>query len=135
MADERYERGWQRLVEVAGEERSAKLIDALDGLAPDISRYIVEFIFGDVYNRPGLTLRERQIAMIAMFTTLGGCEPQLQFHVNAALDAGLSQREVIDVITHVAPYTGFPRALNAVNAAGTVFAERSATSSSAGGPG
>lgn len=124
MGDERYERGWSRLVEVAGEDSARRLIESLADVAPDIGRYIVEFLFGDVYTRDGLPLRDRQIAQIAMFTALGGCEPQLEFHVGAALNAGLSADEVVEVIIQVAPYTGFPRALNAVGAAGRVFQQR-----------
>lgn len=117
----KWDQGWTRLVGVAGEANATKLIHSLDGIAPDIGRYIVEFIFGDVYAREGLALRDRQIAQIAMFTALGGCETQLEFHIGAALSAGLSPEEVIEVFIQVAPYTGFPRALNAVGAARRVF--------------
>lgn len=121
MEQDRYQRGWARLLEVAGEQRSNQLVESLETVAPDMGRYIVEFIFGDVYNRDGLRLRERQIAQIAMFTALGGCEPQLEFHIGAALQAGLTPAEVVEVIIQVAPYTGFPRALNAVGAARRTF--------------
>jgi len=59
-----------------------------------------------------------------MLTALGGCEPQLEVHVNAALNVGLSPVEIVEVLTHAAVYCGFPKALNAIFVAKRVFAER-----------
>jgi 4-carboxymuconolactone decarboxylase len=120
---ERYERGWQRLTEVdaAGPER---VIESLRDIAPDLGRYVIEFGFGDIYLRPGLDLRQRQLITITALTTLGDTAPQLEVHVNAALNVGLSPREIVETIIHCAPYAGFPRALNAIFVAKRVFAER-----------
>ncbi len=103
----RYERGLAKLAEVdgtAGDEVVAPL--------GDLGRYIVEFAFGDIYSRDGLSLREREIATVAMLTAQGGREPQLRVHIGAALNVGLTPEEVEEVILQTVPYAGFPTAIN-----------------------
>ncbi|MFX8203601.1 carboxymuconolactone decarboxylase family protein, partial [Acinetobacter baumannii] len=80
--------------------------------SPDLGRYIVEFGFGDVYSRPGLTLREREIATIAALTALGNAAPQLKVHIAAGLNVGLTRQEITETILQMALYAGFPAALN-----------------------
>jgi 4-carboxymuconolactone decarboxylase len=81
---------FERFSLVTGEDGEETLA-ALDGVAPDLGRYIVEFGYGEVYARPGLELRERQIAAVAALVTQGAAEPQLRTHVGGALRLGLSQ--------------------------------------------
>ncbi len=100
-----------------------ELLERLAGLAPELGRYIVEFGYGEVYSRPGLELRERQIAAVAALVAQGGAEPQLRTHVGGALRNGLSRAEVVEVIVQCLPFVGFPRVLNAVGVAGEVFDE------------
>ena len=71
------------------------------------------FAFGDIYGRPGLDARSRQLVTIGVLTALGGCEPQLKVHVGAALNVGLTPDEIVEAMLHAAVYAGFPRALNA----------------------
>jgi len=59
-----------------------------------------------------------------MLTALGGCEPQLEVHINASLNVGLTPQQIIDAFLHAAVYRGFPRALNATFTAKKVFADR-----------
>jgi 4-carboxymuconolactone decarboxylase len=68
---ENYQRGWERLMEVdaAGGER---VIESLQDVAPDLGRYVIEFAFGEIYQRPVLDLRQRQLITISALTTLGG---------------------------------------------------------------
>jgi 4-carboxymuconolactone decarboxylase len=120
---ERFRRGWERLTEVDA-EGGQRVIESLQDVAPDLGRYVVEFAFGDIYSRPVLDLRQRQIVTISALTTLGGAEPQLEVHVNAGLNVGLSAREIVETILHCSPYTGFPRVLNAIFVAKRVFEER-----------
>jgi alkylhydroperoxidase/carboxymuconolactone decarboxylase family protein YurZ len=80
--------------------------------------------YGEIYQRPVLDLRQRQLITISALTTLGGAEPQLEVHINAGLNVGLSAREVVEAILHCIPYTGFPRVLNAIFVAKRVFEER-----------
>lgn len=68
--------------------------------------------------------RDRQLVTLGMLTALGGCEPQLEVHIGASLNVGLSPGEIIEAFLHASVYCGFPRALNAVFTAKKVFAER-----------
>lgn len=120
---ERFQRGWQRLMEVDA-EGGERVIESLKGVAPDLGRYVVEFAFGEIYRRSGLDLRQRQLVTISALTTLGGVEPQLEVHVNAGLNVGLTAPEIVEAILHCIPYTGFPRVLNAIFVANRVFQER-----------
>jgi 4-carboxymuconolactone decarboxylase len=120
---ERFERGWQRLIEVDA-EGGERVIESLRDVAPDLGRYVVEFAYGEIYQRPVLDLRQRQLVTISALTALGGAEPQLEVHINAGLNVGLTAREVVEAILHCIPYTGFPRVLNAIFVAKRVFEER-----------
>lgn len=121
MEQTRFQRGWELLKQVddAGGEA---VINSLSGIAPDLGRYIVEFAFGDIYARDGLSLQERELVSIASLLTAGGCEPQLRVHLNGALNVGVAPEKIMETLIHCVPYVGFPRALNAVSAAKEVFA-------------
>jgi len=121
--DERYARGSRRLAEIDG-EGGQQVIDALKDVAPDLARYVIEFGFGDVYSRPGLDLRTRELATVAGLAALGHAQPQLKVHVNGALNVGCTPAEVVEVIIQMALYAGFPAAVNAAFTAKQVFAER-----------
>jgi len=123
MENERYARGTLRLAEVDG-EAGQQVIAALNDVAPDLGRYVIEFGFGDVYSRPGLDLRTRELATVAGLAALGHAQPQLKVHVNGALNVGCTPAEVVEMIIQMALYAGFPAALNAMFTAKQVFAER-----------
>ena len=89
-------------------------------VAPVLGRS-VGTAFGTIIDRPGLDLRTREIVTVAVLATLGGCEPQVAFHVGAALRAGATAPEVVEALTQVSVYAGVPRALNAVAAARGAF--------------
>jgi 4-carboxymuconolactone decarboxylase len=119
----RYDRGMQVLSAVDG-EGGQRVVDALADIAPALAHHVVAYGFGEVYARPGLTPPQRQLVTIGMLTALGGCEPQLEVHLNASLNVGLTPTEIVEAITHAAVYCGFPKALNAIFVAKRVFAER-----------
>ncbi len=87
MANDRYTDGLEKLKEIDG-EAGQKVIDSLKDVAPDLGRYIIEFAFGDVYSRPGLDLKSREIATVAALTALGNAAPQLKVHIHGALNVG-----------------------------------------------
>jgi 4-carboxymuconolactone decarboxylase len=123
MNNERYERGLKKLKEIdpkAGEW----VIESLKDIAPDLARYIIEFPFGDIYSRPGLDLKSREIATVAALTALGHAQPQLKVHIHGALNVGCSRREVVETIMQMAVYAGFPAAINGISTAREVFLER-----------
>ncbi|MBD2091127.1 carboxymuconolactone decarboxylase family protein [Microcoleus sp. FACHB-1515] len=122
---DRYQQGWQKLIEIHG-QAGEQVMDSLKEIAPDFARYIIEFPFGDIYSRPGLDLKSRQIATIAALTTLGNAQSQLRAHIHGALNVGCSREEVVEVILQMAVYAGFPAALNGIFVAKEAFAERDA---------
>jgi 4-carboxymuconolactone decarboxylase len=120
---DRYQRGLKKLQEIDG-EAGERVIESLKDIAPDLARYVIEFPFGDIYSRPGLDLKSREIAVVAALTALGNAAPQLKVHIHGALNVGCTRQEVIEVIMQMAVYAGFPAALNGMFAAKEVFAER-----------
>lgn len=120
---DRYERGWEKLKEIDG-EAGERVIESLKDIAPDLARYTIEFPFGDIYSRPGLDLKSREIATVAALTALGNAQPQLKVHIHGALNVGCTCEEVIEIIMQMAVYAGFPAALNGIFAAKEVFRER-----------
>ena len=119
---ERFERGLRKLKEIDGEQGD-RVVAALQDIAPDFATYIVEFPFGDIYCRPGLDLKTREIATVAALTAMGTAPAQLKVHIHGALNVGCTQQEVIEIIMQMAVYAGFPAALNGLAAAKEVFAD------------
>lgn len=118
--EELLQRGLAKLNEVDGTQGEA-VMAALADVAPDLARYIIGFAFGEIYHRPALNLRERELITLAALVAQGGCEKQLRVHIHAALNVGLSREEVIEVFMQCIPYLGFPKVLNAVFVAQEVF--------------
>ncbi len=111
---DRLEKGRQKFEELYGPGSSDRLIASQTGLGQDLARYGIEFNFGDIYSRPGLTLAQREMATIAALVAIGGLEPQLRGHTRGGINAGLTATEIIETVVHTVQYSGFPRALNAL---------------------
>ncbi|KQV56382.1 4-carboxymuconolactone decarboxylase [Duganella sp. Root198D2] len=120
--ESRYERGLAKLHEVDG-QAGDRVVQSLQDIAPDFARYLIEFPFGDIYSRPGLDLKSREIAVLAALTAMGNAAPQLKVHIRAALNVGVSREEIVETIMQMAVYAGFPAALNGLMAAKEVFAQ------------
>lgn len=123
MEEERYTRGWKKFKQIDG-EAGEKVIESLKDIAPDLGKYTIEFPFGDIYSRPGLDLKSREIATVAALTALGHALPQLKVHINGALNVGCTREEVIEIIIQMSVYAGFPASLNAMAIAKEVFEAR-----------
>ncbi len=119
---DRYSKGLKNLEKIHPEASKA-LMENLKDIAPDLGRFVVEFPYGDVYERPGLDLKSREIATIAALTAIGDTKPELKDHIKGALNVGCNRQEVIEVIIQMAVYAGFPRAINGINIAKEVFNE------------
>lgn len=117
----RYERGLAKLREIDG-EAGERVVQSLEDIAPDFARYLIEFPFGDVYSRPGLDLKSREIAVVAALTALGNAAPQLKVHIQGALNVGVTRTEIVETIMQMAIYAGFPAALNGLTVAKEVLA-------------
>ncbi|CZT36639.1 carboxymuconolactone decarboxylase family protein [Rhizobium sp. 9140] len=123
--ESRLERGRRALAEIDG-QAGENVVAALADIAPDFATYLLEFPFGDIYSRPGLDLRAREIATIAALTAMGTAAPQLKVHIEAGLNVGLSRKEITEIMMQMAVYAGFPAALNGLSAAKEVFGKRDA---------
>lgn len=119
----RYERGLAKLREIDG-QAGEHVLESLEEIAPDFARYLIEFPFGDIYCRPGLDLKSREIAVVAALTALGNAAPQLKVHIQGALNVGVTRAEIVETIMQMAVYAGFPAALNGLTAAKEVFAQQ-----------
>ena len=120
--EDRYNTGLKNLEKIHPEASKA-LMESLKDIAPDLGRFVVEFPYGDIYERPGLDLKSREIATIAALTALGDTKPELKDHIKGALNVGCKREEVIEVIIQMAVYAGFPRAINGINIAKEAFKE------------
>ncbi|MFE9429107.1 carboxymuconolactone decarboxylase family protein [Kitasatospora sp. NPDC006697] len=120
---ERFEHGMEVLNRIDGEV-GRRVVESLDDINPELGHQIVAWGFGEIYNRPQLAPRDRQLVTLGMLTALGGCEPQLEVHINASLNVGLTPEQIVEALLHSAGYCGFPKALNATFVAKKVFAER-----------
>jgi 4-carboxymuconolactone decarboxylase len=107
------ERGERLLRAVDGDRVADNLLAAYESIAPDFTRYLVEFAFGEIYARPG-DLRHRELIAIASLATMGGCDAQLETHVHGAFNVGLTEAEIVEAVMTLIPYIGFPRALGAM---------------------
>jgi 4-carboxymuconolactone decarboxylase len=133
MQSERYERGAKALEQITGASGTT-VVDSLKDIAPDLAKWIIEFSYGDVFSRPGLDLRSRELATVAALTAMGNAMPQLKVHIDGALHVGCEPVEIIEVILQMAVYAGFPASINGINAAREVFDRRGITLTHAKNP-
>lgn len=93
-------------------------IETMIANAPEDQQHIQRFLsancFGDYYTRTGLDLETRELLTFAMLAALGGCEPQLAGHVAGNLAVGNDRQVLIDTVTQLLPFIGYPRSLNAL---------------------
>lgn len=92
-------------------------------LAPALAEITDQVLFGNVWQRAELSPRDRSIVTVA---TLVSCyrTNEMPFHINKALENGVTRDELIEIITHIAFYAGWPSAMTALSVARKVFAER-----------
>jgi 4-carboxymuconolactone decarboxylase len=121
--ESRYDRGVATMRAIFGPGIDSALND-LAATSPDLARYLVEFPFGDIYPRPGLDLKTREMLTVAALTVLGYPQAELKEHIRGALNVGCTREELLEVILQMAVYAGFPAALEAVKTAASVFGEK-----------
>ena len=123
IMSERFERGQKKIQEVIGVSGQT-VVSSFEKIAPDLSRYIAEFPFGDIYSRTGLDLQKKQLVTVSSLVTQGDTAQALDVHLNAALNVGLTPNEIIEALLQLLPYAGWPKVQNAVNIAEKVFSDR-----------
>jgi 4-carboxymuconolactone decarboxylase len=106
------------------EERRRAAVQASAGVvAPPLADLTNRVLFGDLWRRPGLAPRDRSLVTVVALVANGQAE-QMPFHINRAMDAGLTEAQLSEVITHLGFYAGWPRAMSAVSVVQKIVAER-----------
>ncbi len=108
--ESRRTRAQARLAELGDEPGGEAFLERM-GVLGD---WAVDFAFGDVHTRPGLTARERELIIVAVLTTLGSCDPQVSAHVRALRAIEVPWDDIEETILQTTPYAGIPRAINAM---------------------
>jgi 4-carboxymuconolactone decarboxylase len=120
--EDRAEKGLSVLKQIVGSD----VVEKLHAAAPDdqqhIQRYLAANCFGDNYTRTGIDVPTRELLTFSMLVSLGGCDPQVKGHVTANLNVGNNRARLIDVVTQLLPFIGYPRTLNALRAVDEVTA-------------
>ena len=122
---DRFKRGWEKLREIDG-QAGVNVIESLKDVSPDLAKYTIEYPFGDVYRRQILDNKTKEIAVVAALTAMGNARPQLKVHINAALNVGVTEKELSEIMILMSVYAGFPSALNGTSALKEVTEERKA---------
>jgi 4-carboxymuconolactone decarboxylase len=91
-------------------------------IAPALGEYTDKVLFGDVWKRPGLAPRDRSLVTVAALVALYRTN-ELPFHLRRALENDVTKDELVELVTHLAFYAGWPAANTAITIARTVFAE------------
>ena len=108
--EERRRRGLSRLAQLGDEPGGEDFLARMG----DLGDWLVDFVFGDVHARGGLSARERELIILALLTGLGSSDPQVRAHVRALRAIDVPYADIEEAIIQTAPYTGFPRAINAL---------------------
>ena len=106
-------------------EKADNLIAKIESISEEFAKVNVEFPYGELYTRDVLDNRVRELCTVAALTVQGFSSPQLKIHIEAALNCGVSRAEIVEIITQMIAYAGFPAATNALLAAKEVFDETS----------
>lgn len=122
MTDERCQKGLEML-KIMNPKSYKQLQENLEDIAPDMARFVAEFPYGDIYTRPGLDLKTRELITVAAITALGTAPLQLKSHIKGALNVGCTREEIVEVMIQMAVYAGFPAGLNGLYTAKEVFDE------------
>lgn len=115
--------GWKELRAIDG-ERGVATVALVRETSRLLADALTDFAFGEVFSRAELGRRDRELATVASLATLGGAEPQLRIHIEAALNVGADPDELIALAEHLTLYAGFPRALNLLREVRQVLEER-----------
>jgi 4-carboxymuconolactone decarboxylase len=121
-SSELYQRGMKEIRKQLGPTADA-YIESIKAISPEFAWVNVTFPFAELYTRDVIDLKTRELCTVAALTTQGFAIPELRLHVQAALRCGASKEEIVEVITQMIAYCGFPAATNALHAAKEVFDE------------
>lgn len=126
MESNRYDKGIDVLQRMVSEETLNATVKKMEKFSPDMAKLIVEFPYGSLYSRPGLDLKQRSLLTIGAMIA-SGAAAQLDFHIQGALNAGLTPNEIVEAVMHCVSYAGFPKTLDAMFVVMKVFDEQGIT--------
>jgi len=129
MNDSKYERGMSVRRAVLGDRHVEASLEAATDLTRDFQRYLTENVWGEIWTRPGLERKTRSMLTIAITAALGRLE-ELELHMRASRNTGVSRDEMRELLLHVAAYAGVPAANTAFKIAAKVYRESDAETSS-----
>jgi 4-carboxymuconolactone decarboxylase len=121
--DGRYAEGREVFARMWGEESISRFEDNLDAISPDLRRFIMEFVAGEVWTRGVIDAKTRSLITLAVLGTLGRTK-QLGEHVEGALSNGATEEEIVETLLHLSAYAGFPAAWDSLEIARRVFKTR-----------
>ena len=101
----------------------AKVQANLDAFSPDAAELVLGFAFADIVGRDGIDLRTREMLTVAMLAAMSTAQGQLEFHIRAAMNTGVTQEEIVEIVLQVSVYAGIPACMNAITAAKKAFQE------------
>ena len=99
----------------------ARVEERLRRMSDDFAETVLGFAFADVLARPGIDLKTREMLTVAALTAMGTARPQLEFHMRAALNVGVTRAEIVEILLQMAVYAGVPACMNGVAAAQAAF--------------
>jgi 4-carboxymuconolactone decarboxylase len=110
----RFEKGLALQKAMVGAERIDKMYAEAPANQIHIQKYLSANCFGDYVIRNGVNVKTRELLTLSMLLSLGGCEPQLKGHIQTNINVGNDKQTMLSVVTHLLPYVGYPRTLNAI---------------------
>ena len=117
---ERRARGAQKIGEILG-QTPEQVERSLGDVAPQLATFVLETIYGEIYQNPALDSRMRQIVTVTALATLGTAAPQLRTHIGGALRCGVTRDQLVEIMMQLAPFAGVAAAINGVAACREVF--------------
>jgi len=124
------ERGAKKIGEILG-QTVADVEKSLGDVSPSLATYVLETIYGQIYQSNVLDNRTRQIVTVASLATMGTAGPQLRTHIGGALRCGVTREELVEIMLQLVPYAGVATAINGLAACSDAFEKRELTFKSA----
>ena len=120
--EERKERGLRLLEQMLGTAEAEEIKAGWRDICPDFEGYVIEFLSGEIWSRPGLDKRTKSLITIAALMAMGRSKG-LELNIRMATNNGATQEEITETLLHLAPYAGFPAAWEALSIAHKVFSD------------
>jgi 4-carboxymuconolactone decarboxylase len=122
--EDRVRRGEERLREMLGRESAQRVRESWRSICPDFEAYVIEFLSGEIWSRPGLDRRTKSLVTIATLAAQGRTLG-LELNIRMALNNGASPQDIVETLLQIAPYAGFPACWEGLALARKVFDEGS----------